>query len=270
METRGNIYLPARAKIRRVVSLSADVKLFTLGGFDGNHRPRAGQFFMVSVMGAGEVPISAASAQGEPLSLCIRKVGKVTAAIHELKEGDILGIRGPYGNAFPSEMARDRDVIFLAGGIGIAPLRPLIQEVAANAKSYGKVFVLYGAKTPEEIIFKDDLEGWAKGTSVALTVDSPDEEWQGRTGVVTGLLDEVDADFSKGVAFVCGPEVMIKASLRELASRGMPEDSIITTLEAHMKCGVGKCGHCYLASKYICTDGPVFTLRELRDIWAAF
>ncbi len=269
MGTLNNIYMPARVKIERIVPLSADAKLFTLC-LDGNHRPRAGQFFMVSVMGAGEVPISVASAPGEPLSLCIRKVGKVTSAIHELKEGDPVGIRGPYGNCFPAEKARGRDVIFVAGGIGIAPLRPLIREVTSNGKRFGKIFILYGAKTPAEVIFKDELEEWAKDASVAMTVDFPDEEWKGHTGVVTRLLDDVDADFSESAAFVCGPEIMIKASLRELSSRGVPEDNIITTLEAHMKCGVGKCGHCYLDSKYICTDGPVFSLKELRDIGAPF
>jgi NAD(P)H-flavin reductase len=270
MGTQGNIYLPARAKIQRVASLSADVKLFTLGDLGGNHRPRAGQFFMVSVMGAGEVPISAASAQGEQLSLCIRKVGKVTSAIHGLKEGDSVGIRGPYGNCFPVEKARGRDVVFLAGGIGIAPLRPLIREAVANGKRFGKVFILYGARTPGEMIFRDELEEWAKGASVAVTVDFPGEGWHGHTGVVTGLLDGVDADFSESVAFVCGPEIMIKAALRELSSRAMPEDSIITTLEAHMKCGVGKCGHCYLESNYICADGPVFSLKELRGLGASY
>lgn len=265
MRTQANIYIPARAEIERVSSLSHDVKLFTLKTGE-KYRPGAGQFFMVSTMGSGEVPISVASAPGEELSLCIRKVGQVTSAIHRLKKGDELGIRGPYGNGFSLKPARGKAVILIAGGMGIAPLRPLIREIAANRKSYGDVFVLYGAKTPSAIIFKGETAEWEKSASVLLTVDKPDRKWKGHKGVVTKLLDGVKIDFSKASAFVCGPEVMMRASLEELSSRGVPDESIVTTLEAHMKCGVGKCGHCYMGSKFLCTDGPVFSLKEIKEI----
>lgn len=258
-----NIYMPHEALISDVSQITHDVKLFTLELAD---RPSygAGQFFMVSVTGRGEVPISVTSTPEEPLRLCIRMVGHVTAGIHALTPGDRFGIRGPYGRCFPLDMfASKRDVIVIAGGLGIVPLRPLIKH--AMRKRKGKLYILSGSRTPSDIIYRDEINEWAKSAEVRLTVDRRDRNWRGRVGLVTELLNKIRADFSRAVSFVCGPEIMIKSAMAELSKRGMPDENIFTTLEAHMKCGIGKCGHCYMGPKFVCTDGPVFSLRELKS-----
>lgn len=258
-----NIYMPSGAEIVEVRPITRDVSLYTLKA-EKEFRFRAGQFFMLSVPGRGEVPISVASTPEEPLRFCIRSVGHVTAAIHRLGAGDRLGIRGPYGNGFPTEMLDGKDAIIMAGGLGIVPLRPLIYEALNKAK---KVYILFGSKTPSGIIYGDEVAFWSEGgADVYLTVDFKDDKWEGRVGAVTGLLDNVKAVFSKAVSFVCGPDAMIKASMRELSKRGVPDEGIIATVEAHMKCGVGKCGHCYMGPKFVCTDGPVFSLAEMKGM----
>lgn len=224
---------------------------------------------MASVWGAGEAPISAASLPDDKglIELCVRKVGMVTNAIHSLQEGGMLGIRGPYGNGFPLEISKGRDIILAAGGIGIAPLRPLIQWLIKNRNGGKGVTLLYGARTPDDILFKEEMEDWTrKGIKVLLTVDRDGNGWKGKVGLVTGLLHEVHADFKQAAAYICGPEVMTKASMMKFSSLGMADDNIISSLEAHMKCGVGKCGHCYFGAKYICTDGPVFSYKEIKEI----
>ncbi|HEC98756.1 MAG TPA: hydrogenase [Nitrospirae bacterium] len=263
-----NIYLPVNGKIEEIIPQGRDVSLFRVRTqMPLNYVP--GQFFMVSVWGAGEVPISVTSLFGadKAVELCIRRAGFVTETIHSLKAGDPLWLRGPYGNGFPLEISKNRDVVVVAGGIGMAPLRPLIEWFMKKPEDVGRVTLLYGAKTPEDIVFRDEMEDWKeRGIKVLLTVDRADECWKGHVGLVTGLWQEVHSDLKKATAYICGPEVMIKAAMGELFLFGMPEERIITTLEAHMKCGVGKCGHCYTGPRYICTDGPVFSYREIKDI----
>lgn len=276
--SKENIYIPINGRIEEVIQLTDDVRLFRVRPDTPlNYSP--GQFFMVSVWGAGEVPISVASLFGGVingseekgiLELCIRKTGLVTTAIHSLQKGQSVGLRGPYGNGFPLDISKGRDVVLVAGGIGIAPLRPLIQWFIKNRHRDGEVTLLYGSRTPDDVMFMNEVERWrAGGIKVVLTVDRGNENWNGHVGLVTGHLHKVNTDFKKAVAYMCGPEVMIKAAMRELFSLGMSEELIIATLEAHMKCGVGKCGHCYAGSKYICTDGPVFSCREIKEnsIW---
>jgi len=269
-----NIYIPVNGRIEGVIHLTYDVRLFRVRpDIPLNYRP--GQFFMVSVWGAGEVPISVASLFGGVvngsggngiLELCIRKTGLVTSAIHSLQKGQSVGLRGPYGNGFPLDISEGRDVVLVAGGVGIAPLRPLIQWFIRNRHTAGEVTLLYGSRTPDDVIFMDEVERWsAGGIKVVLTVDRGNENWNGHVGLVTSLLHEVNIDFKNAVSYICGPEVMIKAAIKELFSLGMSEELMIATLEAHMKCGVGKCGHCYAGSKYICTDGPVFSFREIKE-----
>lgn len=261
-----NSYIPLDARIETIEALTSDVNLYTLNILKGMEF-RPGQYFMVSVFGFGEVPISVASNNNGPLQLCIRNVGHVTGAIHSLKEGDSVGIRGPYGNGFDLEAARGRDVVMLAGGIGIVPLRPLINEIISGGEEFGKIILVYGAKRPDEILFVDEANEWEKaGVRVIGTVDCADEKWCGCVGVVTAHLDGLETDFKEACAFLCGPPVMIGISMRDLSDKGMPEDRITTTLEAHMKCGVGKCGHCYIGPEYVCTNGPVYTLKELKSL----
>lgn len=262
-----NVYMPLSGKIEEIKQLTSDVRLFKVKtDVPVDYIP--GQFFMVSVWSAGEVPISVASLPEKNglMELCIRKIGVVTSTIHSLDTGQTIGLRGPYGKGFPIGISKGRDVVLVAGGIGIAPLRPLMQQFIKNYHEVGKVTLLYGSRTPDEIIFQDEVEEWAKnGITVVLTVDRGNDNWNGNVGLVTSLWPEVHTNFKKAVAYICGPDVMIKAAMRDLFFLGMPDERIITTLEAHMKCGVGKCGHCYAGPKYICTDGPVFSYKEIKE-----
>lgn len=259
-------YLPVTVKILEVTDMTSDVKLYAIERPEGfSYSP--GQFLMASVWGAGEVPISITSTEGvhQEIELCIRKVGLVTSALHQLKSGDHIGIRGPFGNKFPFEGSFGKDILFVAGGIGIAPLRSLINLVLKQRENFGKIALIYGSRNPSEVLFVPEILRWkAEGMDVTLTVDVKTEDCPYCTGIVTEHFNRQKVDFKACWSFICGPHVMIKAVMRDLSLMGMPEDNIITTLEAHMKCGVGKCGHCYTDGKYVCTDGPVFSFPEVK------
>jgi sulfhydrogenase subunit gamma (sulfur reductase) len=263
-----NIYLPVTAIIRDVKELAKDVKLFSVVLPEG-FAYQAGQFVMVSVLGAGEIPISITSTPGvsRDLEICVRTVGHVSAAVNVLKAGDDILIRGPYGRPFP--INGHQDILFICGGIGIVPLRPLIHQIVnARARSVGTVAVVYGSRNPSEVLFMDEVASWMdRGVNVVMTVDRCDiEAWKGCTGLVTEHLGKARVDFKNCTAYLCGPHVMIQAAMRDLSLMGMPDDRIITTLEAHMKCGVGKCGHCYCGGKLICEEGPIFSLAEMKKL----
>jgi sulfite reductase subunit B len=256
--------------------LTYDTRLYRLkfknkskgnSGAENDYRP--GQFVQVSVLGAGEAPISICSSPSQKGSfeLCVRDVGLVTGALAGLKQGDELGIRGPYGNSFPIDELRGQNLIFIAGGIGLAPLRSAINCVVANKDDYGRVTILYGARTKEDIVFASELDQWRqqKDLDVFTTIDKPQEGWTGNVGVVTTLIEKIKNQ-SNVKAFVCGPPIMIHFTIKELLGAGWAEHDIITTLERHMKCGVGKCGHCYIGGKYVCTDGPVFTYAQINEM----
>lgn len=263
-----NIYLPHKTVIHDVAELAKDVKLFFIVLPEGfTYRP--GQFVMVSVLGAGEVPISITSTPGVSryLEICVRAVGHVSSAINRLKAGDPILVRGPYGRPFP--LNGHRDALFICGGIGIVPLRPLIHEIVnrhIRSGGNGTLSVVYGSRNPAEVLFMEEVAAWMeKGVNVVMTVDRCDiESWQGCVGLVTEHLGKAQVDFKDCTAYLCGPHVMIQAAMRDLSLMGMPDDRIITTLEAHMKCGVGKCGHCYCGGKLICEEGPIFSLEEMK------
>lgn len=268
-----NEYLPRAVEITHIRNLNAEVKHFTLKFKDGkpfDYKP--GQFVQVSVFGVGEAPISITSSQevGQELELAIRAVGSVTRAIHKLKEGDELFVRGPYGNYFPYSEFKGKDILFIAGGIGLIPLRSLINTILHHRKDYGKIWVLYGSKCPADCVYSDELEKWGKidGIKVLQTVDSPAEGWKGNVGVVTTLFDKVEFNPENTIAYLCGPPIMIKFCGLSLEEKEMDPADIITTMEMHMKCGIGKCGHCIVGHKYCCTDGPVFTYAELKALGA--
>ncbi len=261
-----NIYMPMKARISRSEALSRDVKLFELAlpeRFD--YLP--GQFVMLSLWGKGEVPISITSTPGrsEGIEVCVRAVGQVTSAITSLSEGDTLWVRGPYGRPFPTK-PETADILIVTGGIGIVPLRPLIELLLSDRKSYRHLDIIYGSRNPSEVLFAEEASKWEeKGAKLILTVDTCDtDDWKGCTGVVTDHLGKAEVDFKDCTAYICGPPPMIQASMRDLSLMGMPDERIITTLEAHMKCGVGKCGHCYSGGRLICDDGPVFTYEEIK------
>ena len=268
------LYIPRAAVIENVEELTYDTKLYRLrfknhksDSNENDYKP--GQFVQVSILGAGEAPISICSSPTEKgyFELCARDVGLVTGALHKLKIGDELGIRGPYGNSFPIEEFGGQDIVFIGGGIGLAPLRSAINFALDSRASYGEIIILYGARTKEDIVFADELDEWnrQKKVKVFTTIDNPQKGWTGHVGVVTTLLDKIKHKF-KAKAFVCGPAIMIHFTIKGLLDAGWAEKDIITTLERHMKCGVGKCGHCYIGGKYVCTDGPVFTYAQLNSL----
>lgn len=269
-----NSYAPRPALITSVRPEAERILTFEvqLQGIAGGapFAPRPGQFLELTVFGVGEAPISIASPGNESgtLLLTVAAVGEVTEALHEKAVGDVVGIRGPYGNGFPMEAVEGHHLVFLAGGIGLAPLRPAIMHAFSHRKAYGRISVLYGAREPKMLCFREDLEAWAQepDSEVMLTVDTPDDRWSGGKGPVTTLLPAVSADIAHSAALVCGPPVMIRIALEKLAGMGFSPERTLTTLERRMECGVGKCGHCNVGGVHVCTDGPVFSQAELARL----
>ncbi len=230
----------------------------------------AGQFNMLYVRGIGEVPISISGDPGVPQALVhtTRAVGAVTKGMEELKKGDSIGIRGPFGTNWPVAAAEGNDVVFVAGGIGLAPLRPALYQVLAARERYGRVVLLYGARTPEDILYRRQLKEWRAdlGLEVHVSVDRATRDWRGNVGVVTTLIPRVPFDPYHTVAMVCGPEVMIRYTVMELERRGVAQESIHVSLERNMKCGIGFCGHCQHGPNFVCRDGPVFPFSRVREL----
>jgi NAD(P)H-flavin reductase len=230
-----------------------------------------GQFNMLYVFGVGEVPISISSdPTGKmPLVHTTRAVGAVTQAMWKLKAGDALGIRGPYGRGWPVEQALHNDVVIVAGGIGLAPLRPVIYSVLADRDRFGRVVLLYGTRTPEDMLFRKELEKWRSrfDLEIHMTVDRATGSWRGNVGVVTTLIGRSPFDHQNCVAMVCGPEIMMRFTVLELQKRGVNDDRIFISMERNMKCGIGLCGHCQLGSSFACKDGPVYCFAEIKALF---
>jgi NAD(P)H-flavin reductase len=230
-----------------------------------------GQFNMLYVFGVGEVPISISSdPTGQmPLVHTTRAVGAVTQAMWKLKAGDALGIRGPYGRGWPVEQALHNDVVIVAGGIGLAPLRPVIYSILADRDRFGRVVLLYGTRTPEDMLFRKELEKWRSrfDLEIHMTVDRATGSWRGNVGVVTTLIGRSPFDHQNCVAMVCGPEIMMRFTVLELQKRGVNDDRIFISMERNMKCGIGLCGHCQLGSSFACKDGPVYSFAEIKALF---
>jgi NAD(P)H-flavin reductase/NAD-dependent dihydropyrimidine dehydrogenase PreA subunit len=274
IQTEGNInYVPKLATIIKKVPMTANETLFEIKIDDGSeldHKP--GQFVEVSVFGIGEAPISVSSSPMKKgtFELCVRKLGNVTTKLHTLNKGDKVGIRGPFGNGFDSEFLKGKDLLFVAGGLGIAPLRSLFNYVLDNRKNYGRVMLLYGCKEPRELLFSEEMLALAKRDDVEFkpTVNwCPENEvWTGNIGVITTLIPQVNFDPESTYAVICGPPIMYKFVIHDLKGRNVPDDHIILSLERRMKCGVGKCGHCQINQIYVCKDGPVFNYSKIKGI----
>ncbi|MEM2906331.1 MAG: FAD/NAD(P)-binding protein [Candidatus Bathyarchaeia archaeon] len=267
-----NPYLPRPAQITEVIEENRNVKTYALKALDnseGGITFKPGNFTILSLLGVGEAAFSVSSdpARTDGFENTVRRVGLVTSALFRLKPGDKVGFRGPYGNSWPLEKAVGMDLLIIGGGIGLAPLRPVIKHVAKHRGLYGRIYLLYGARTIGDMIFTREFSSWHKtpGMTLLLTVDEAptSTEWNGSVGVVTNLLDDVKVDPATTLAFVCGPEVMMKFSVEKLTRMGFPPGSIYVSLERRMKCGVAKCGHCQIGPKYVCRDGPVFSLAEI-------
>ncbi|MDZ7373424.1 MAG: FAD/NAD(P)-binding protein [candidate division KSB1 bacterium] len=268
----GHLYMPRLARVIRIADETYDTKTFTLRFVDEESQQqfsfRSGQFVEVSVFGAGEAPFGLASNPNrkEDFDITVRAVGRVTRALHERKVGDVIGVRGPLGNYFPFEEVFGYDILIVGGGIGLPPLRSLIEPMLDARDKFGRIIILYGARTPQDRVYKHLLSEWEKRTDIEFlqTVDVGDSTWTGHVGVVTTLFDKITVDPARTVAFTCGPPIMIKFVIQDLLAMGFDPDHIISTLERYMKCGVGKCGHCAINHKYVCTDGPVFSFRQMQ------
>ncbi|HSB11765.1 MAG TPA: FAD/NAD(P)-binding protein [Blastocatellia bacterium] len=230
-----------------------------------------GQFNMLYVFGAGEVPISISGDPSKPKTLVhtTRAVGMVTKAMSSLRRGDVIGVRGPFGSCWPLEESAGKDVVIVAGGIGLAPLRPAVYHLLSQREKYGKVALLYGTRSPNDILFKQELEQWRArfDFDVFVTVDRGIDGWRGSVGVVTTLIPRAPFDPAGAVALLCGPEVMMRFTVMELQKRGIAADRIYLSLERNMKCAVGFCGRCQFGPSFICKDGPVFRYDAIRDLF---
>nr|MBN1229319.1 FAD/NAD(P)-binding protein [Anaerolineae bacterium] len=270
-----SLYVPVQATIRDIRALTPLEKVFSLTLPDGmllNHEP--GQFVELSVFGVGEAPISITSSPSRSngfFELCVRNAGDMTGVLHQMKPGDVVGVRGPFGRPFPMNRFLGKDLIFAIGGLGLAPARSVINQVLDERGKYGKVIILYGARTPGDLLFTDELEEWDRRSDVELhlTVDRPAEGWDGNVGVITTLFSHVQVYARNTVAITLGPPVMYRFVLMELLGKGVPEGNIWFSFERRMKCGVGKCGHCQIHHLYTCKDGPTFSFAEIKHLEGA-
>jgi len=270
-----NIYQPSLARIVRILPQIKDHRLFQLRFEDPEMRRsftyRPGQFVELSVMGTGEAPISISSSPTRPgiIELCVRKIGRMTEALFKLPLNSLVGLRGPYGNGFPVEEMEENNLLIIAGGLGMAPLRSLLWYALDNRSKFKEIELMFGAKISEEMLFKYELLSLLDRTDMKclLTVDKDEEgTWPAQVGVVTNLFDFVKLDPKITYAAVCGPPIMYKFILEKLLERNFPKDRMLMSLERRMKCGVGKCGHCMIGYKYTCIDGPIFTYWDVINL----
>lgn len=274
VEPQMDLYVPQPAKVVRIEPQTETEKLFEIELASGQplgHKP--GQFVQVFAPGIGEAPISIASAPNgrTTFDLCVRQVGTVTKALHELEPGDPIGIRGPLGNGFPMEELMGYDVLIVGGGIGLVPLRGVIQAILAERSRYDRVIIFAGFKSPSEILFRDELTQWdeRKDVEFYITIDKPHPDWDGHVGVITTLFPEVEINPERTKALIVGPPIMYRFVITECRLKGIADENMLLSLERRMRCGVGKCGHCQINNKYCCLDGPVFKYSELKFMWEA-
>lgn len=265
---------PEPWRVARVTPETADTFTLTLEpcAKDATLAFLPGQFNMVWAFGAGEVPISMSGPAGRVKQVVhtIRAVGHLTRVLQKLRRGDVVGLRGPYGTAWPVESAVGHDLVIVAGGIGLAPLRPVLYHALANRSRYGRVALFYGARTPGDLLFARELESWRGrfDLEVEVTVDRAGESWRGNVGVVTNLLRRVPFDADETSAFVCGPEVMMRFAGNGLLQLGVPPGRLWVSMERNMQCGIGLCGHCQLGEWFVCREGPVFSWDRAAPTFA--
>ena len=271
----GDPMVPRIARVRRRQRDLKDVVTLTLELEDGGDLEfLPGQFNMLTVFGVGEVPISISGDPAKPgggLIHTVRDVGAVSGALTRLSPGDAVGVRGPFGVGWPVAEAKGHDVVVLTGGLGLAPLRPVIYSLLTNRRLYGKIALLYGARGPEEILFRSELEQWRRllDIEIRVTVDHAESDWYGAVGVVTTLVPKADFDPQQTLAMVCGPEIMMRYGIAALRNAGVADQSIYLSMERSMKCAIGLCGHCQLGPVFVCKDGPGFRNDQLAPLMAA-
>jgi len=269
-----DLYHPVMAEIMEVKRLSAMETYYRIelpGGEDLGHVP--GQFVELSIFGVGEAPFSVSSSptlKGS-FELGVRRAGMLTDVLLRQQPGTKVGIRGPFGNGIDIEKFKGKDVLIVAGGIGLVPMRSMINYVIDNRDQFGKLIICYGSKSDQDLLFTDELARWEKDPSIdyQVTVDQGSDSWQGNTGVITTLIPGLDLDLPNTVCCICGPPVMYRFVLLSLKSKGLSEENIYMSLERRMKCGVGKCGHCQINHSYVCQDGPVYHYPDIKSLQEA-
>jgi sulfhydrogenase subunit gamma (sulfur reductase) len=269
---------PYLATITGTRDLATGIKLFQVklddpevsAGFD--YQP--GQFAEISAFGVGESPfgITSTRGRGETIEFAVNRIGTVTDALHRMDVGDKVGLRGPLGNGFPMDEFKDKDVVILGGGIGGAPLRPVIQTIVDHRADYGKLSIFWAARSPDLLVFTDEYDEWRSqpDTELHLTVDQATADWPHQEGLITALVEGVGPAAQNAVSITCGPPIMIRFAMLSLQKLGFQSEQNWVTLEAKMKCGIGKCGRCNLGSKFVCTDGPVFCFAEVEQFLESF
>ncbi len=264
--------LPQRFRIQRVLREIPDTFTMELEREDGEDIPQfdPGQFNMLYVFGIGEIPISISGDPDKrgPLVHTTRAVGTVSKAMRDLKPNDTIGIRGPFGSSWPIKQAEGKDIVIAAGGIGLAPLRSVMYQIISHREKYGKAVLLYGARTPVDILYRRELENWRAhfDLEVYVTVDRATGSWRGSVGVVTRLIPRAPFDPQNTVAMVCGPEIMMRYTVQELEKRGVDPENIYISMERNMKCAIGMCGHCQYGPNFVCKDGPVFPYNQIKGL----
>ena len=259
-----NPYKPTAVEILKVINETADTKTFRL---KLSHSPMPGMFYELSLFGYGEVPISVASYNDKYVDFCIRNVGTVTSALHKLSKGDKIYVRGPYGNGYPMQNFKDKDITIIAGGTGVAPVKGAIEYIEKHKNDYKNIKIFLGYRSYDDILFNDAIKRWQKNFNVAIALDKKDPRWSGSVGVITKLIKKTRLN-PDSVYILCGPPIMLKFVIQELKTINVPDENIYISFERFMQCGIGKCGHCMIEDKYVCKDGPVFrydSAKYLKD-----
>lgn len=266
-----NPLVPIVCKVIKITQETPDVKTFRIQTLDGKKPfvPMPGQLGMLSLLGVGEAMFSITAHGEDWIDSSIKKTGQLTDALHDMCEDHIIAVRGPYGNHFPLDDCKGKDLLFIGGGIGIAPVRSFIRYAIEHRDDYGHIDVLYGGRSAADLVFKEDFfENWpkVKDMDLHLTIDRAEDGWDGHVGFVPTYLEEKAFSPEGKKVILCGPPIMIKFCLQALLRMGFSKENVITTLEMRMKCGIGKCGRCNIGSKYVCLDGPVFTMAEIDEL----
>ncbi|MBU1862860.1 MAG: FAD/NAD(P)-binding protein [Candidatus Omnitrophica bacterium] len=268
-----NPYRPIETTVIDVVTESPTIKTIRLKPSE-QITFETGQFIALTIPGIGEAPFTPSSRPSvkDTMDITVMKVGKVTDKIHELKKGDIVGLRGPLGTGYPVDTFKDKEILVVGGGVGLAPLRSLMYALFDRSQEFKKIIFRGGCKTPSDIIYQDEIAGWEKrkDLDLRLTVDVGDKAWKGHVGLVTTILDGIDIDHRNSIGVVCGPPIMMKFATFKLLELGFGDENIYLSMEKNMSCGIGKCGHCRLGIYYCCLDGPVFSYDKIKDfpeIW---
>lgn len=267
-----NPYEPQLATVEQITEETWDTKTFKAVFHDESLRENftyePGQFQLVSMFGVGEATFCLTSSPTKKgfVEFSVKKVGSVTQALHDMSEGEVVGIRAPLGNHFPYEQWKGKKLLFIGGGIGMAPLRSLLNFCLDNSSDYADITTIYGARSPEDLCYEGEFDDWGSRGKLYLTVDKGDDNWKGNVGFVPAYLKDLSPSPDDTIAVTCGPPIMIKFVLKELEELGFADEQIYTTLEMKMKCGIGKCGRCNIGSKYVCIDGPVFSYAELKEL----